>query len=52
GGGWKEAEDFVDEVRDVTPADVQRVMSTYVTGVNFAVLGDPAKVDRGLFTSL
>jgi predicted Zn-dependent peptidase len=52
GGGWKEAEDFIDEVRKVTPEDVQRVMRRYVNGIHFAVLGNPAKVDRALFTSL
>ncbi len=52
GGGWKEADEFVDEVRKVTPEDVQRVMRRYVNGIHFAVLGDPAKVDHALFTSL
>jgi zinc protease len=52
GGGWEEAEDFVDEVRKVTPEDVQRVVRRYVNDLHFAVLGDPAKVDRALFTSL
>jgi zinc protease len=52
GGGWEEAEDFVDEVRAVTPEEVQRVMRAYVHDLHFAVLGDPAKVDRALFTSM
>ncbi|MFN2432771.1 MAG: M16 family metallopeptidase [Gemmatimonadota bacterium] len=52
GGGWEEARDFVDEVREVTAADVQRVMRAYVSGLRFVVLGDPAKVDRALFTSM
>ena len=52
GGGWKEAADFVDEVREVTPEDVQRVVRRYVNDLHFAVLGNPAKVDRALFTSL
>jgi zinc protease len=52
GGGWEEADDFVDEVRKVTPEDVQRVMRRYVSGIRFAVLGDPSKVDRALFTSM
>lgn len=52
GGGWEEADDFVDEVRAVTPEDIRRVMRTYVSGIHFAVLGDPARIDRGLFTSM
>ena len=52
GGGWEEADEFVDDVREVTPEDLQRVMRRYVSGLHFAVLGDPAKVDRALFTSL
>lgn len=52
GGGWEEAGDFVDEVRAVTPEDVQRVMRAYVQNLHFAVLGDPDKVDRALFTSM
>jgi zinc protease len=52
GGGWEEAGDFVDEVRAVTPEDVQRVMRAYVHNLHFAVLGDPDKVDRALFTSM
>jgi zinc protease len=52
GGGWEEANDFIDEVRGVTPEDVQRVMREYVGGIHFAVLGDPAKIDRALFTSM
>lgn len=52
GGGWEEADDFVEEVRRVTPEDIRRVMRTYVSGIHFAVLGDPAKIDRALFTSM
>lgn len=52
GGGWEEAEDFVDEVRSVTAEDIRRVMREYVSGIHFAVLGDPAKVDPALFTSM
>jgi zinc protease len=52
GGGWQEADDFIDEVRKVTPEDVRRVMRRYVHDIHFAVLGDPAKVNRALFTSM
>ncbi len=52
GGGWRSADLFVERVRAVTPADIQRVAQKYLHGVHFAVLGDPAAIDRGLFTSL
>jgi zinc protease len=52
GGGWEEAYDFIDEVQEVTAADVLRVMNEYVKGVHFVVLGDPVTLDRTLFTSL
>jgi len=52
GGGWEEAGDFIEEVRGVTPEDVQRVTRRYVNGIHFAVLGDPDRLDRALFTSM
>jgi zinc protease len=52
GGGWENAGSFVRRVRAVTPEDIQRVARTYLKSVRFVVLGDPAKFDRALFTSL
>ncbi len=52
GGGWENLDVFVERVRNVTPEDIQRVARTYLEGVHFVVLGDPAKIDEGLFTSL
>jgi len=51
GGGWQNLERFVEAVRRVTPADVQRVATRYMQHARFAVIGDPAKIDRALFTS-
>lgn len=51
GGGWQNLDRFVDAVRRVTPADVQRVATRYMQHARFAVIGDPAKIDRQLFTS-
>ncbi|MDP9205637.1 MAG: insulinase family protein [Gemmatimonadota bacterium] len=51
GGGWQNRGRFVDAVRRVTPADVQRVATRYMQHARFAVIGDPAKIDRKLFTS-
>ena len=51
GGGWQNLYRFVDAVRRVTPADVQRVAKKYMQHGRFAVIGDPAKIDRALITS-
>lgn len=51
GGGWENLYRFIDAVRRVTPADVQRVATKYMQDARFAVIGDPAKVDRALVTS-
>jgi predicted Zn-dependent peptidase len=39
-------------MKKVTPEDVERVAQTYIRDIQFAVLGDPAKIDRKLFTSM
>ena len=51
GGGYQNLDRFVDAVRRVTPADVERVSTRYMRHARFAVIGDPAKIDRQLFTS-
>lgn len=51
GGGWENYYRYLDAVRRVTPADVQRVAGKYMQRARFAVIGDPAKVDRALITS-
>ena len=40
------AGEFVDELRAVSPADVQRVARTYMRGIRFAYVGDPALAPR------
>ena len=40
------ADRFVDELRAVTPADVKRIARTYMRGVHFAYVGDPAAAPR------
>ncbi len=51
GGGWRNSLDFIEKVRAVTPADVQRVARTYMRNIRFVVLGDPARVDQKVFTN-
>lgn len=48
GGGWSNAAGYLGRIRAVSPADVQRVARTYLRGFTFAVIGDPAKVNREL----
>jgi zinc protease len=45
GGDYKEADRFMDEVKSVTPEDVQRVARKYMKGFRFAYVGDPSKLN-------
>jgi zinc protease len=49
GGGWRNAELFLDRLRAVTPSDVQRVANQYMRNLQFVVLGNPSSIDRGVF---
>jgi zinc protease len=50
GGGWRNSLHFIERLRAVTPADVQRVAKKYMKNLRFVVLGDATKVDKNLFT--
>jgi predicted Zn-dependent peptidase len=52
GGGWENGQAYLQRLRAVTPAVVQRVAQAYIKNARFVVLGDPAKVDRKLFLTL
>jgi zinc protease len=43
-GDYREADRFVDELKSVTPEDVQRVARRYMKGFRFAYVGDPSKL--------
>lgn len=43
-GDFRRASRFVDELRAVKPADIQRAARTYMTKVRWAYVGDPKKV--------
>jgi zinc protease len=45
-GDYREAERFVDVLRRVTPADIQRVARTYMRDVAFAYVGDTTRISR------
>jgi zinc protease len=47
-GDYRNADRFRDELRQVTPADVQRAAQRYLRNFRFAYVGDTTKVDRGL----
>ena len=43
-GDYKLAGRFVDELRKVTPEDIQRVARQYLTGITMAYIGDPRRI--------
>jgi zinc protease len=49
-GSYKEADRFVDELKRVTPEDVQRVARKYMKGFRFAYVGDPSKLNARTFS--
>jgi zinc protease len=51
GGGWHNSLVFLEKLRAVTPADVQRVSQKYMRNIRFVVLGNPQQIDKSVFTS-
>jgi zinc protease len=47
-GDYRTADDFVSDLRRVTPEDVRRVARVYMKGFSFAYVGDTLQVDRRL----
>jgi zinc protease len=47
-GDYRAADRFMDDLRRVTPADVERVAKKYLANFRFAFVGDTTKVDRSL----
>jgi zinc protease len=50
GGGWRNSFETIAKLRAVTPADVQRVSQKYMRNIRFVVLGNPAQIDKNIFT--
>ncbi|HEV8588414.1 MAG TPA: pitrilysin family protein [Pyrinomonadaceae bacterium] len=50
GGGWRNSFETIAKLRAVTPADVQRVSQKYMRNIRFVVLGNPAQIDKNVFT--
>jgi zinc protease len=51
GGGWRNSLNYIERLRAVRPADVERVAQKYMRNLRFVILGDPTRVDKGVFTS-
>lgn len=49
GGGWRNAFNFLDKIRDVTPAEVQTVAQKYIKNIRFVVVGNPEAINREIF---
>jgi len=49
GGGWRNSLMFLEKLRAVTPADVQRVSQKYMRNIRFVVLGNPKQIDKNVF---
>lgn len=49
GGGWRNSLTFLEKLRAVTPADVQRVSQKYMRNIRFVVLGNPQQIDKTVF---
>jgi zinc protease len=50
GGGWRNSLVFLEKLRAVTPAEVQRVAQKYMRNIRFVVLGNPQQIDKTVFT--
>jgi zinc protease len=50
GGGWRNSLLFLEKLRAVTPADVQRVSQRYMRNIRFVVLGNPKQINKEIFT--
>ncbi len=49
GGGWRNAFNFLDKIREVTPEQVQAAAQKYMKNIRFVVVGDPSKIDKKIF---
>jgi zinc protease len=49
-GDYKLGDKFVEELKSVTPVQVQQVARRYMKGIRFAYVGDTSKVKRDLLT--
>ena len=50
GGGWRNAFEFLNKVRGVKPTDIQAAAKKYIKNLRFVVVGDPAAINKSVFT--
>jgi len=50
GLGWQAAAKFIDRVRKVSAADIQRVAKTYFHSMQTTVIGDPQLIKKEVYT--
>jgi predicted Zn-dependent peptidase len=51
GGGWRNSFDFLNHIKQVTPDAVRAAANKYMKNIRFVVIGDPAAINKSLFTS-
>jgi predicted Zn-dependent peptidase len=51
GGGWRNSLSFIDKMLAVKPADVKTVANKYMKNIRFVVIGNPASINKQVFTS-
>ncbi|MEP7211723.1 MAG: pitrilysin family protein [Acidobacteriota bacterium] len=49
GGGWRNAFEFLNHIREVKSADIQTVARKYMKNIRFVVVGNPQAVDKNVF---
>lgn len=49
GGGWRKSFEFLDNVKAVTPDQVQAAAKKYFKNIYFIAIGDPALIDKSVF---
>ena len=49
GGGWRNSFEFLNGVRNVTPADIRTVANKYMKNIRFAVVGDETAINKSVF---
>lgn len=49
GGGWRNSANFLEGIRKVNPADIQRVSKKYMNNLRFVVIGNPKDINRSVF---
>ena len=49
GGGWRNAFEFINGVRKVTPQDLRNVSNKYMRNIRFTYVGDTSGLNRSVF---